>query len=93
MNEIFPKGIDQQIVVTISEKKDEPDFLKKFRLDAFSQWQKMPNPDWAYLGIPPIDYQDIQYYSVPKTKKIEKEENLKQNEFLSEKGTKQERRP
>ena len=43
--------------------------MSQFRAQAFSQWQKMPSPDWAYLGIPPIDYQNIQYYSVPKTKK------------------------
>ena len=68
-NETFPKGLNQEIVKKISGKKSEPEFLKKFRLKAFSQWQKMPNPDWAYLSEPQINYQDIQYYSVPKTKK------------------------
>lgn len=68
-NEVFPSGIDQETIVQISKKNDEPNFLKKFRLDAFSQWQKMPSPDWSCLGIPAIDYQKIQYYSAPKTKK------------------------
>nr|YP_010393379.1 putative ABC transporter [Gephyrocapsa oceanica]YP_010393599.1 putative ABC transporter [Gephyrocapsa ericsonii]YP_277324.1 putative ABC transporter [Emiliania huxleyi]UPY84698.1 putative ABC transporter [Gephyrocapsa parvula]AAX13823.1 ABC transporter [Emiliania huxleyi]AEI29488.1 putative ABC transporter [Emiliania huxleyi]UPY81891.1 putative ABC transporter [Emiliania huxleyi]UPY82388.1 putative ABC transporter [Emiliania huxleyi] len=68
-NENFPKGLNQEIVDQISRKKDEPLFMSQFRAQAFSQWQKMPSPDWAYLGIPPIDYQNIQYYSVPKTKK------------------------
>jgi Fe-S cluster assembly protein SufB len=68
-NESFPKGIELDTVVQISNKKDDPEFLRKFRLNAFSQWQKMPSPDWAYLGIPPINYQEIQYYSIPKTKR------------------------
>ena len=67
--ENFPKGINMEIVEEISEKKNEPLFLKKFRRNAFSTWQKMKDPKWAYLNIPPFDYQDIQYYSVPKTKK------------------------
>lgn len=68
-NEVFPSGIDPETIVQISNKNDEPNFLKKFRLDAFFQWQKMPNPEWSCLGIPTIDYQKIQYYSAPKTKK------------------------
>lgn len=67
--EDFPKGIDLQIVREISRKKDEPEFLKKFRERAFKAWQKMKAPDWSYLNVPSIDYQAIQYYSIPKTKK------------------------
>ena len=67
--EDFPKGINNQIVKEISNKKKEPLFLRKFRERAYSFWEKMETPDWAYLNIPPIEYQNIQYYSIPKTKK------------------------
>jgi len=67
--EDFPKGIDLQIVKDISNKKNEPKFLKKFRERAYLFWEKMKTPYWAYLNIPEIEYQDIQYYSIPKTKK------------------------
>ena len=59
--EEFPKGINGDIIDSIIAKKKEPVFLKKFRKKAFSTWQKMKSPDWSYLKIPPIDYQDIQY--------------------------------
>ena len=67
--EDFPKGIDIKTVTDISDKKSEPLFLRKFRERAYRFWEKMETPDWAYLNIPSIDYQDIQYYSIPKTKK------------------------
>jgi Fe-S cluster assembly protein SufB len=67
--EQFPKGINLNIIKEISKKKSEPKFLKHFREKAFFTWQKMQSPEWAYLSIPEIDYQRIQYYSIPKTKK------------------------
>jgi len=67
--EEFEKGLNQDIVKRISLKKNEPEFLQKFREKAFKSWEKMKSPDWAYLAIPEIDYNNIQYYSVPKTKK------------------------
>ena len=67
--ESFPKGLDLNIIQKIIEKKDEPEFLQKFRIRAFNNWQKMESPTWAHLTIDNIDYQDIQYYSIPKTKK------------------------
>ena len=67
--EDFPKGITIQTVREISRKKNEPEFLRKFRERAFKFWQRMKTPVWAYLNIPKIDYQNIQYYSIPKTKK------------------------
>jgi Fe-S cluster assembly protein SufB len=67
--EDFEKGLSSSIVKKISEKKNEPDFLLKFREKAFLNWQKMSSPNWSYLDIAPIDYDDIQYYSVPRTKK------------------------
>jgi Fe-S cluster assembly protein SufB len=66
--EIFPKGLNIDIITKISEKKEEPLFLQKFRFKAFSNWEKMKSPNWSTLEIPKINYQNIQYYSVPKTK-------------------------
>jgi hypothetical protein len=67
--EEFEKGLNLDIVRKISKKKDEPEFLLKFREKAFKSWEKMNSPTWAYLITPEIDYNGIQYYSVPKTKK------------------------
>jgi Fe-S cluster assembly protein SufB len=67
--EEFEKGLSKEIVKKISLKKEEPKFLKKFRDKAFASWKKMESHLWAYLDIPEIDYENIQYYSVPKTKK------------------------
>ena len=58
--EDFPKGIYIKTVTDISDKKNEPLFLRKFRERAYMFWEKMKTPDWAYLNIPSIDYQDIQ---------------------------------
>jgi Fe-S cluster assembly protein SufB len=66
--EVFPKGLDEQIIVKISDKKNEPDFMKDFRLNAFRQFQKMENPHWSNVHFPDIDFQDIIYYSAPKKK-------------------------
>ena len=67
--EAFPKGLNVDILDKISQKKNEPKFMKDFRFDAFKNWKKMKDPAWSYLKIPKINYQDIQYYSIPKTKK------------------------
>ena len=67
--EEFEKGLNSDIIKKISSKKNEPEFLKKFRAKAFKSWSKMTSPSWAYLNVPEIDYNSIQYYSVPKTKK------------------------
>jgi len=63
--DIIDRGLNEEVVRTIWEKKNEPDFMLDFRLDAFRKWQKMKMPDWAYLRIPPIDLQDISYYAAP----------------------------
>lgn len=63
--DIIEKGLNEEVVRTIWEKKNEPDFMLDFRLDAFRKWQKMKMPDWAYLKIPPIDFQAISYYAAP----------------------------
>ncbi|MDA0801646.1 MAG: Fe-S cluster assembly protein SufB [Proteobacteria bacterium] len=62
-----PKGLNEDIIRFISAKKDEPQWMLDWRLKAFATWQKMESPDWAKLDIEPIDYQDIHYYSAPKS--------------------------
>lgn len=64
--DFIPKGLNEDIVRMISERKGEPQWLLDFRLDAFSKWQKMEMPDWGHLDMPHIDYQDIIYYAAPK---------------------------
>jgi len=64
----IPKGLNEDIVRLISEKKGEPEWMLEFRLKAFRHWQTMKMPEWAHLTIPEIDYQDIYYYSAPKQK-------------------------
>ena len=66
--EFIRKGLDEDIVRTISMKKEEPSWLLDFRLKAFHHWQTLEMPSWAHLNIPPIDYQDIIYYAAPKKK-------------------------
>ena len=61
-----PKGLSEEIVRFISAKKGEPQWLLNWRLKAYEQWLSMPEPDWAQLSFPPIDYQDAYYYSAPK---------------------------
>ena len=67
--EEFEKGLSKEVLEKISSKKREPPFLKHFRNKSFKTWKKMKSPLWAFLTIPKIDYDNIQYYSVPKTKK------------------------
>ena len=61
-----PKGLNEDIIRLISEKKGEPEWLLDWRLKAYAHWQKMPEPDWAKVDFPPIDYQDAYYYAAPK---------------------------
>lgn len=64
--EYVPKGLNEDIIRLISAKKDEPQWLLDFRLDAFRKWQKMTPPRWGHLKMPAIDFQDIIYYAAPK---------------------------
>ncbi|MDR1738297.1 MAG: Fe-S cluster assembly protein SufB [Candidatus Symbiothrix sp.] len=64
--DFIPKGLNENIVRMISERKGEPDWLLDFRLKAFRYWQTLEMPTWAHLRIPPIDYQDIIYYAAPR---------------------------
>ena len=61
-----PMGLTEDTIRLISSKKDEPDWMLKWRLEAFSIWNKMKEPDWAKVNYPKINYQDIYYYSAPK---------------------------
>ena len=67
--DIIKKGLNEQTVTLISKKKQEPKFLLEFRLKAYKRWKQMKEPDWAYLKFPQINYQEIIYYSAPKSKK------------------------
>jgi Fe-S cluster assembly protein SufB len=66
--DVIEKGLNEDVIKTIWEKKNEPPFMLEFRLEAFRKWQKMKMPNWAYLKIPPIDFQSISYYAAPKKK-------------------------
>jgi Fe-S cluster assembly protein SufB len=65
----IPKGLSEEVVRTISKKKNEPEWMLEFRLDAYRKWLTMKAPDhWAHLDYPKIDFNDIIYYSAPKAK-------------------------
>ena len=64
--EKIPKGLNEDVIRLISAKKNEPDFLLKFRLRAYEQWLKMKEPDWSGLTYSKVDYQDLVYYAAPK---------------------------
>jgi Fe-S cluster assembly protein SufB len=68
-SEEIPRGLSEDVVRTISAKKNEPAFMLEWRLNAFRAWKKMVEPKWPNVQYPPIDYQDIIYYSAPKPKK------------------------
>ncbi len=65
----IPRGLSEDVVRLISAKKNEPEFMLEFRLKAYRQWLKMTEPTWPHVKYPPINYQDIIYYSAPKQKK------------------------
>jgi len=65
----IPRGLNEEVIRLISDKKQEPEFMLEFRLRAYRQWLKMTEPIWAHVNYPPINYQDIVYYSAPKQKK------------------------
>ncbi len=67
--EDFPKGLNEDIVRMISAKKQEPEWMTEWRLKAFRNWQKMKYPKWPNVEYPPIDYQELYYYSAPKKSK------------------------
>ena len=64
--DFIPKGLNEDIIRTISRLKEEPEWMLEFRLGAFRKWQKMEMPEWGHLDMPVIDFQDIIYYAAPK---------------------------
>ncbi len=62
-----PKGLNEDIIRFISAKKEEPDWLLDWRLKAYRHWLTMPEPSWAKVDFPPLDYQDAYYYAAPRT--------------------------
>ena len=80
--DIIEKGLSEKTIYLISQKKKETEFLLNFRLKAFKKWKQMSEPEWAYLKFPQIDYQDIIYYSAPKTQKKLKDLNEVDPELL-----------
>ena len=67
-SESLPPGLNEEIVLEISRRKEEPEWLMEWRLKAFRAWEKMETPEWAKVDFPPIDYQALSYYSAPKQK-------------------------
>ena len=68
----IPKGLNEDVVRLISEKKDEPEWLLEYRLKAFKIWKEMTEPEWAHVKYTKPEFQEITYYSAPKqTKKYE----------------------
>ncbi|KAL4423806.1 hypothetical protein ABPG75_012434 [Micractinium tetrahymenae] len=73
-SEVFPKGLSEDVVRAISAKKEEPEWLLDFRLKAYRKWLTMAEPAWSDNRYPPIDYQNLSYYSAPKA--VEKKKSL-----------------
>ena len=67
--EVIPKGLNEDVVRIISKKKNEPEWLLNSRLEAFSIWQKMEEPDWAHLNYKKPKFDEIIFYAAPKQKK------------------------
>lgn len=74
--ETIPKGLNEEVIRTISAKKEEPEWLLEFRLQAYRKWLTMKMPQWAQLKVPEIDYQNIVYYAAPKQKADKKWEEV-----------------
>ncbi|MBS0424808.1 MAG: Fe-S cluster assembly protein SufB [Proteobacteria bacterium] len=68
-SDIAPKGLNEDIIRLISAKKNEPEWLLSFRLQAYQKWLTMTEPEWQNVHYPKIDFQAISYYSAPKPKK------------------------
>src|SRR5499427_5491200 len=73
-SDVIPRGLSEEVVRMISEKKNEPEWMLEWRLKAYRHWLKMEEPVWANVHYPKVDYQDIIYYSAPKQK--EKKQSL-----------------
>jgi Fe-S cluster assembly protein SufB len=65
----LPPGLDEDVIRAISARKNEPEFMLEWRLKAYRHWLTMREPEWAHVHYPRIDYQDISYFSAPKSDK------------------------
>lgn len=71
-----PPGLNEDIIRLISKKKEEPEFMLEWRLKAYRSWLEMEEPKWPNVKYPPINYQDIIYYSAPKAKEAKSPEEV-----------------
>ncbi|MEN1783671.1 MAG: Fe-S cluster assembly protein SufB [Bacteroidota bacterium] len=67
-SETFPKGLSEDIVIAISQKKNEPEWMTEWRLEAFRAWKAMEEPEWPNVTYTKPNFQDISYYSAPNKK-------------------------
>lgn len=72
--DVIPKGLNEDIVRLISEKKNEPEWMLDFRLKAYNYWKTLKQPSWGHVHVPKIDYQDISYYADPLARKPKNKE-------------------
>ena len=75
-SETLPPGLSEDVIATISRKKDEPEWLLQWRTRAYQKWLKMKSPQWGKVSFPKIDCQDISYFSEPKKKEVSSLEEL-----------------
>src|SRR5438874_12846765 len=68
-SESVPPGLNEDVIRLISAKKKEPEWLTEWRLEAFRHWQTMKEPTWQFVKYPPVNFQEITYYSAPKQNK------------------------
>jgi len=68
-SDTLPPGLNEDVIRTISTRKGEPEWLLEWRLEAYKRWQKMEHPEWAHLDHPPVDFDEVSYFSQPKSMK------------------------
>lgn len=66
--EDFPKGLSEDIIHLIADRRNDPPFVREFRIKAYRYWLTLKEPTWAHVTYPPVDFQDLRYYSAPKLK-------------------------
>src|ERR1700754_3042487 len=66
-SELAPKGLNEDIIRLISSKKEEPEWMLEWRLEAYRRWLTMKEPSWAKVHYPKIDFDEIHYYAAPKS--------------------------
>ena len=69
-SDTIEKGLSEDVIRTISKKKNEPDWMLEYRLNAYKVWLEMKEPNWANITYKKPNYQDVIYYSAPKQKPV-----------------------